>query len=218
MFPENYSRIDYNAPMYIDIAMDAFYKANNLYLDLMERDFPNWAIEEMKEFTKNTTISVVFSAMTIESFLNNYAATCLGDSEFYGDFDKLSAIGKLQLISKFILKSPIKKSEACYYRTKKLFHDRDAYVHNKSRDLSWKDIENIQKKLDTPKKLIEKATNAIKTIRDIALYFDSIDPNVNAVDFLINPKEVLIDPKENTEVKRYILNVLEIKIPQITID
>lgn len=212
MHPEHFARIDFNAPMYAEIAMNAFYEANNIYRDLEKRNFPSGDICDTEAFMKNVSITVVFSAMTVESFLNDYAATCLGDSEFYGDFDKLSAIGKLQLITKFILQSPIDKSRECYYRTKKLFRDRDSYVHNKSKELTYDKLLNNQIELTTPKELIDQATNGIKAIRDIALFFDSIDSNAHAVSFLIDPQEVYRVSDEESKIKKHILEILGIKV------
>ena len=141
-------------------------------------------------------------------FFNNYAAACLGDSEFYDNFDRLSELGKFQLISKFILKKDIDKSRSYYSNLKILVKYRDTFVHNKSRDASCygTTLEKINASreyfdqqilkegppmLDKSeiKKDFEIARISIKALKDIADFFEEADYDCFASFFLLNKEQ-----------------------------
>ena len=93
--------------------MRNYYWAKKSYDTLDKTDYENY-LYVLDEIHKYTISTVVFSAMSIEAFFNNYAASCLGDEEFYDNFDKLSVISKFKLIAKFILKEDIDKTQSYY--------------------------------------------------------------------------------------------------------
>ena len=93
IYPEG-ARNNMLAGMYSEIAMEAYFHATKYYRVIRENDYSAFVGYELSELNKYIVKTVVFSAMSIESFLNDYAAACLGDSEFYSNFDKLSTIGK----------------------------------------------------------------------------------------------------------------------------
>jgi len=79
-------------------------------------------------------ITVVFSAMAIESFINDYAARKFGDKFYSDNLDWLRPICKLQTISKFAFGVELIKGEKMFQSVSNLFGARNAYVHNKSKD------------------------------------------------------------------------------------
>ncbi len=228
VFPISFSRQNYFAPRYAEIAMQAYFDANICFEKLQAEGFlwPSYLVLEKME--NDIIVTVVFSAMCMESFLNNYAATCLGDDEFYNNFDKLSVISKLQLIAKFILKAPIDKSRSYYSRLKALTRQRDAFVHNKSKTTPR--LEAPATEIDTepscPEDDVEKmslarvremkedlhtALEALKAIRDVALFFDQYDKNAHALSFLINPAQIFWGEPEEKTMKEFILKQLAIR-------
>ena len=126
----------YLADLYCEIAMEEFYEATKLYEFLRENNFSYKYKCEENELDKHVLKTIVFSAMTIESFLNNYVATCIGDSEFRENFEKLTPLSKLQLIVKFIFRCEYDSSKSYHSYMKRLFYLRNDYVHNKSSSLN----------------------------------------------------------------------------------
>ena len=95
-------RVDNFSLIYCEMAMEAYYHASQMLDEIKKKNYS--AIEgaiEWDALGKDVIKTVAFSAMTIEAFFNDYAAACLGDSEFYGSFDQLSPISKFELISVF---------------------------------------------------------------------------------------------------------------------
>lgn len=209
--------------MYCEMAMEAYYLVSKWSGKIKDKNYSALECEkEWNDLTKEVVKTVVFSAMAIEAFLNDYAAACLGDSEFYGSFDQLSPISKFELIAKFILGENVDKSKAYYCHLKKLVQNRNTFVHNKSSAING--YETLEEAIEARepceseplidarelKEDVTKALDALKAVRDIALFFDKYDSNVYAVkrlfgiwfQFYKNPAQ---------QYKLYTLNALRIK-------
>ena len=227
----NLSRKNYLAGIYAEIAMQSYYNAHNLYEDIKKNNYNCNDFYQLSEMEKQVISTVVFSAMCIESFFNNYAASCLGDAEFYDNFDKLSTISKFQLIAKFILKMDIDKSKAYYSRLKQLIRCRDNYVQNKSKLSKFQGLsedeygkikefrEYIDEKLmecTLPKVDIDntfkEAYNALKAIYDIAFLFDLYDSNIQAVTRLFQPYGIVYGEVLERKFKTVVFKDLGIKV------
>ena len=200
----NGGRSDCFVSVYCEMAMEAYYNAKKNCDFLAENGYSCENMEEYGSMNKAIIATVLFSAMAIEAFINDYAAACLGDSDFYDNFDRLSVFSKLELIARFILKTSVDKSKSYYSHLKKLFKERDAYVHSKSKQLSFcgytlEEIEEIDRlrRLNPQKEYrfdekeikedMQKAIVALKAIRDIADYFDAYDSNVHATIRMFQP-------------------------------
>lgn len=230
IYPEGI-RINALDGMYSEIAMESYFYAKKYHDILQENKYSGFCIYERTEMYKNIVKTVVFSAMAIESFLNDYAAACLGDAEFYVNFDKLSSLGKFQLIAKFILKSKVDKEQKYYFFLKTLFSLRDSYVHNKSTQLNIKGFANLEECLDCFEDVHNKeiaeaplsfdrieidndykgAINALKAIKEIALYFDQYDANRLAIRRLLNPLGLKLGNEKEKEYKAVAFVELGIK-------
>ena len=195
-------RMHYMVRPYADIAVENYKKANSLYREIEAAGFKELnLVNQYEEFCHCIVISIVFSAMAIEAFINNYGAACLGDDFFYENFDRLSVIGKLQLISKFLLKKELDKSKEYYYCLKTTFSERDKFIHSKT--ISTHDYlikngytihHNIEDALDSLEYMrddpildqedmkvdLKLSYTAIKAMKNIADYFDENDSNVHA--------------------------------------
>ena len=130
------ARVNCMVSQYSDIAVENYRNAVLLYKEMDKVHFKEMMLQEQYQiFYQKVVISAVFSAMAIEAFINNYAAACLGDNFFYENFDRLSIIGKLQLISKFLFEKEVDKGKEYYYCLKTTFSLRDKLVHSKSSSL-----------------------------------------------------------------------------------
>lgn len=230
IYPDG-GRINCFSKMYCEIAMESYYKAMKSYDLIKDNDFSWDSYDELDRLNKSIVSTIIFSAMAIESFINNYAAACLGDSEFYDNFDRLSIISKFELIARFILNSEINKSASYYYRLKILFRNRDYYVHNKSRKMSflgytWEEIQTYDAGVESgeikegphilDKKEIDddirSAIESLKAIKDIAIYFDQYDSNIFALYQFFHPMDIEYASPQEKEYRIPILALLGIKV------
>ncbi len=204
------ARENYNCGTYAQIAINNYYEAKKLYTTIINDNYDISDFEFQCQMERNIIITCVFAAMSIESFLNNYASACLGDDEFYDNFDKLSVISKFQLVVKFLLKKDIDKGKAFFSNLKSLIKQRDTFVHNKSRQFilqkyisevdEFNELYEFQTVKETPtldKKEIKEemmiAQTAIKAMRDFAHFFDSSDASSHALALFFkkyNPEEI----------------------------
>lgn len=222
IYPEC-TRINTLSSIYSEVAIENYIDINNLYDELQkEEEWSHLFLSLIKEFEKKMIITVVFAAMALEAFFNNYAAACLGDDEFYDSFDKLSVINKFELIVKFIIKTDIDKSQAYYYHLKILQKDRNGFVHSKSKAyelpedvISVNEIENrfndtlkIEKRfLDDLKEELDKAENAIKALKTISLFFEEYDLNYSRLFLSLHTP---YDDDENGLRKKELLKKLDL--------
>ena len=128
IYPE-YGRINCFASTYAEMSIDNYCIAKKLYTDIMKADCKSYMFDFdiHRTFFNHVIVSVVFSAMAIEAFVNDYAVSCMGDKLFYQNFDHLSVISKLQLIAEFILKTEFDKEES-YYSNLKLIFQREMHL------------------------------------------------------------------------------------------
>ncbi len=182
--------------MYCEIAMESYYQAMQAHAQIKAENYSAYENTNYKAMNKGIISTIVFSAMAIESFLNDYAPACLGDDEFYDNFDRLSVLSKFQLISKFIIQTPIDKGQAYYFLLKSLFSRRDRFVHNKSRCMEFQgypeeqmnEIEQAWLSEDMPtfdvediRKDMRMGLDALKAMRELARFFDERDHNISAL-------------------------------------
>lgn len=233
IYPEA-MRQNYYASTYSEIAMESYYYARKNYDIICENDYSYFKAKELCEMEKNVVKTVVFSAMAIESYLNDYAAACLGDKEFYDNFDRLSAIGKFQLIAKFILKSEFDKGKSYYCYLKELFSNRDAYIHNKSQAFDMEGCATLDEFVDYAEEKYKEelkeeigsfdrksiddfhkcALNSLKTMKEVGLYFDKYDANRFAINRLFTPTGILAGDEKEKEYKSFIFPLLNIPYPK----
>lgn len=132
-YPESCARENCFASYYAEIAINCYYKILEIYEKYKNGKDNLEIMSEISKVHKNQMICCAFAEMALESFFNDYAAACLGDDEFYDEFDKLSVLGKFQMIVQFIFHKVFDKSKAYYSQLKELVRERNNLVHNKSR-------------------------------------------------------------------------------------
>ena len=184
-----YARYNMNYGIYAKIAIDNYTIAKELFTDLNKNQFIVMAADKDSTLEEKSIIAVVFSAMALESFFNDYAAWRLGDDLYYNTFDRLGVLEKFELIISVILKKDLDKSKSYYYRLKELIKHRNELVHNKSYSYNENvKIECIDKYIDdeyinvesTSKVLFNSAKNAVNAICEIASFFDEVDSDFKA--------------------------------------
>ena len=79
---------------YCDVAMKSLYRALNTKKEIENNNYHyydrGFYLEE--NLIQEAITCIVFSVMSLEAFFNDYAASSLGDSEFYDNYDHLSII------------------------------------------------------------------------------------------------------------------------------
>ena len=128
--------------------------------DILHHDAIMWSI-----------ISVVFSAMSIESFIYNYAASYLNDKYVKEHLDKLGVVDKWVIIPRLITGKQINKSECAFNLLKEVIGFRNEYVHNKSEPLTYKNWGKEDVGL-----YLSQAEKGIKAIEYLAVFIRDIDP------------------------------------------
>ena len=201
-------RINVLCSRYVDIAVENYY-ALWKKSDLIKKEKYISTVEtrEAQRILENAAmVVIVFSSMAIESYLNDYAASCLGDDEFYDGFDKLNVLDKLRLIVQFIFRIKFVKDQPVYTHIRRLMSDRNKLVHNKSEDFR-KYV--LKKGIQVPQTLdeveqcfgcieemdinalmtldkenidddVKMANNAIRALRETAAFVDKNDPTEQA--------------------------------------
>lgn len=189
------------AGLYCKIAMENYYRATLFYKEIEDANFCIDKSEEENEFNKLIIGTIVFSAMCLEAFFNDYIAAVLGDEEYYNVYDSLTPRNKFCLIVTFIFRTKLDKRGACYGGITNLFKLRNNYVHNKSSRMKFqgytaKELEEIMKLAqeseewaEDPPKLnkdeivqdMRQALEALKTIQNVAQYFDEHDSSCYAM-------------------------------------
>lgn len=187
-YPRNKYRYDFNAPYYAEIAIENYICAKKILNEIEQSK----QYELDYELEKKESIVITFCAMAIESFLNDYGAACIGDSNYYDCYDSLNLQNKFQLIVELVLRKPFHKSREPYGLLSKLIKNRNNLVHNKSIDseiidskmpkLDDSPLETIDEKFDLEKfnkiilaetkKSFEKATDAIRALIQLVNFFE----------------------------------------------
>lgn len=204
---------------YVSIALKAYSEMKEWYETLKVQEADLDSIFDYNLIYQKRIIATVFAHMAIESFINNYAAACLGDNEFYDNFDKLSIEGKLQLISKFILNYRLEKNNQLCASLKRLKRNRNNFIHNKSYKIDAEKSRNYRRfvlgedyavddEIENEYKIFLRGVGAdlievkksIKAIIELANFFDSRDENVLATlelfGFFSIPKIIREDLRE----------------------
>lgn len=200
LYPEGGRRNNLSGT-YCKIAMESYYRATNFYKEIQEASFSWNKCDEKDELKKMVILTIVFSAMCLESFFNDYIAAVLGDDSLYNTYDVLSPQNKFCFISEFIFGEKVDKSKSCYMGIKVLVKCRNDYVHNKS--LEFKPQQFAPQQYEVLKELraeceseirepplldkeemdeeLRKALESLKAIRDVARYFDKYDTACSAM-------------------------------------
>lgn len=185
-YPKEAFRMGCMASLYMQNAIESYIETKEIFTWITSKgeSFPQYTEENL---IRKASVVIVFSAMAVESFLNDYSAAVLEDSNYYNCYDSLNICNKFQLIVQFILHKKFEKGNEPYGLLSKLVKNRNELVHNKSQDFS-EILENPEKfqgekKLDyltILKEEVDKATDAIRAVVKLVNYFEENDLGTSA--------------------------------------
>lgn len=170
-------------------------------------------------------ITVVFSAMCIEAYMNDYLAQKIGESTFYKQYEHKRSPEKLNLVlgtEKLDGKSRVESA------VKNLFSDRNSLVHAKSHDISYEsgiDCNLIQPSeiehhpvfktywRDYCARFANRANQAICAVLLLCEYMQRKEPCFRTDASLIGLNAIPILPMEIIDKIRKLCDNLEISLP-----
>ncbi|MFK3976760.1 hypothetical protein [Shewanella vesiculosa] len=133
--------------IYFNIAQEEYIKC----LDVEDTDISGMHEGEKMELSYKSTghaiKAIVFSSMCVESAINNYAGTQLGDNYYDNHLNNLDVLSKWVVIPDLVCGKSIDKSGPAYNSLKKLIKARNKLVHNKSKEYNPTDP-NLYKHLE----------------------------------------------------------------------
>lgn len=185
-YPKDTFRFGCMASLYMQNAIESFIETKEIFhwIKTNKEEYPQYTEENL---ARKASVVIVFSAMAVESFLNDYAAAVLEDNNYYDCYDSLNICNKFQLIVQFILHKKFEKGNEPYGLLSKLVKNRNELVHNKSQDFSGilENPTNFQgeKKFDyltILKEDVDKATDAIRAVVKLVNYFEENDLETSA--------------------------------------
>lgn len=138
------------------------------------------ATDEIKRFEIENSIfdegvkTIIFSALSVESAINDYAAWQLGDKYFDDHISSMDVVSKWIVVPKLVYGSSIDKSGPAYSALKHLIKSRNELIHNKSRNFDLNDPSLAKKLLDRVDKFKLGVENAYKAIILLSLTMDDL--------------------------------------------
>lgn len=122
---------------------------------------------------RSAMVSVIFSSLALEAFINNYAIERFSRNYFDNHLDKLSPVSKWILIPKLVTGNEINKDGQPYERLKNLFKHRDKLVHYKTRK---KKVSEMTEDDDWVTE--NHSTDAVLTVKSILNELSKVDTSV----------------------------------------
>ncbi len=122
--------------IYFDIAQDEYVNCLNVEATDTSGKHEVEKLVLSRKATEHGIKAIVFSSMCVESAINNYAGTQLGDKYAQQHLDKLNVQSKWVVIPKLVCGRSIDKSGPAFNALGKLIKARNELVHNKSKELN----------------------------------------------------------------------------------
>ncbi|WP_143046361.1 hypothetical protein [Trichormus sp. NMC-1] len=152
-------------------------------------DSSNWIKQESidksySEFSESAITSIIFSGLTVESFINYYGISRLSKNEFDNYLDKLDLLSKWIVIPKFVTGNSIDTGSHAISLLKQLIRSRNKLVHYKSSKISphdfYSSLKNFQP-TDPKSRLpwIEDAEIGIQAIYKLLSEIVKIDSSIS---------------------------------------
>lgn len=127
-------------------------------------------------------VATVFSAFTLESFINHYGAINLSEDSFK-TLERKSPVEKWKKIPKEILGKTISTDGLAYQNLRWLFEKRDEFAHSKTKVITLGEV--FEEKFDRESLgaenlgTVNEARRAINTVREIVDELKQLDPQVD---------------------------------------
>jgi len=121
-------------------------------------------------------VAIVFSAFTLEAYINNYAARKRSNAFFKEHLDNLDFVGKWVVIPELFTGRRFPKDKQCYQYLEELKKLRNELVHSKSKTIQLEDEVEMKKVGDDVYSMINNAEKAVETIFMVVKCLIEIDP------------------------------------------
>ena len=128
--------------------------------------------EKNNAIGEETLIVIVFSALSLESFINNYGITRLSKNYFTNYLDKPNTLSKWIIIPKIVTRKQIDPGSKAIQDLSWLITLRNKLVHYKSREIPIDGVKESDFFWEYD------AEKAIKTVKKIVLKLNAIDRKV----------------------------------------
>ncbi|GDY24895.1 hypothetical protein AHAT_07850 [Agarivorans sp. Toyoura001] len=172
--PRNFfARTQVMTRTYRDIA-EVEYTSCMLIEELPDTEDEEEMHSRSSQTTKHAIQTIVFSAMSIEAAINNYAGTHLGDKYFESHLSSLDVVSKWIVIPKLVCGNEIDKSSAAFGALKALIRARNQLVHSKSRKLEPTSPKLIEQLESASEKFTQDFRNSLKALYLLAMEMDFV--------------------------------------------
>jgi hypothetical protein len=182
---------------YLGIAADSYLnytKLNNKqkYYSPKSLDSIGMYLFLARQMREQLTISIIFSALCLEAFINHYAISNFDRPYFDKYIESLSISKKCMIVPKLITGNSFKTGSQEMTKLKNLFDMRNKLVHFKT--ILHKSYEDY-KKIDTEETRIvsaSKAKNALLTVSSVVKGLKKLDPKVDST-WIFNALQQLVE-------------------------
>lgn len=154
-------------------------------------------LQELKYLRNIVSVqAIVFSAMSFEAAIYDFASIHLGDDYVRDHLDRLDVLSKWLVVLRFVTGIELPKHEAPYAALKSLIFQRNQLAHSKSESV---DFENQKRQFDKimkdEKELERNVHNSFRALALMSLYLEK------ALDGHHNPLPSY--NKQNAPMRRY---------------
>jgi hypothetical protein len=165
-----------NIALYMDIAKEANHFAQSTAKkrnDLIAKKSSDHIkiIEAASSVHKTSTVSVVFSAMAIEAFINEYGISQSSKKFFKNHLDNLHLISKLIIIPKLANKRLLDTNGQLYEDVVWLINLRNYLVHFRKSERNIEDIDYSDPMAQNDFILEQHSERAVKTMEALISFF-----------------------------------------------
>lgn len=219
------ARKDAWASTYFRTAINHCIEADELLARIQATDdlTEHMAIDE--RMNEAGAITIVFSAMCIEAYLNDYLAQAMGEETFYKHHERKSSTVKLNLV---LGSDHLHGKDKAKSAVKALFKERHDMVHAKSRDISYEsaaDDDQTQPTNITPDSIASaywrnyctdyatRANRAICAVLLLGEYMQRKEPSFRTDAFLLGQNAIPVLPLDIINKITKLCNKLGISLP-----
>ncbi|WP_424355429.1 hypothetical protein [Methanobacterium sp. MBAC-LM] len=122
---------------------------------------------------QSTMITVIFSVMTIESFINDYGMNYFSGAYFKNYLDKLDLKSKWVIFPKLITNKPINTDSQAFELLGKLIKLRNKLVHDKPIKRMFNDLEGLENVTES------QAKDSINAVKELINELAKLDQTIN---------------------------------------
>lgn len=144
------------------------------------QEVQNEIIRLSEEIGKLAAVTIVFSAITIEAYIYDYAARHFSDSYVQNYVDKMDTISKWVIVPRLITGRELPRNHRWFQLIKSLISERNSIVHSKSSSppTAPRDAKTyVDKILDRNESIPEKARQAVELLDILVDKIIEVDPD-----------------------------------------